>query len=126
MSNYIIGILQIALACGFIGFWIYFFLIENKQEKPEIYFAFERSFPFADLGWITPILIIAAIGNLLDLYFANTISLVASGSLIFLGILDFTFNVQHHNIKSRDDLIFSFAINIVCLISGIIFLIFAW
>ncbi|MBD3230189.1 MAG: hypothetical protein GF329_18570 [Candidatus Lokiarchaeota archaeon] len=127
MLNIIISILQIGLAIGFVLFWTYFFLVENKKtEHSEIYLAFERSFPLPDLGWITPTLIISAIGNISGQTYGIFFSIVSGGSLIFLGLLDLSFNAQQHQIKRKSDLLSSLAINIICLIFGIIFLVYGW
>jgi hypothetical protein len=126
MINLVIGILQIILAIGFILFWTYFFLVENKKQKSEIYFAFERSFPIPDLGLITPLLIISAIGNLLGERYGIFFSIVSGGSLLFLGLIDVSFNVQQKKLKSKTDLITSFAINIICLVFGTISVVYGW
>lgn len=126
MINLVIGILEIILAVGFILFWTYFFLVENKKEKSEIYFAFERSFPIPDLGLITPLLIISAIGNILGQRFGVFFSIVSGGALLFLGLIDVSFNVQQKNLKSKTDLITSFVINIICLAFGTISVIYGW
>lgn len=67
MITNIIPALQICIAIGFIGFWIHFFMFENKNlENSEVYLGFERAFPIPDLCWVTPSLFFAAIGLLME------------------------------------------------------------
>ena len=125
--NIIMIILQISLAIGFILFWIYFFLVDNKDpDNSEIYLAFERSFPIPDLGWIVPTLFISAICNLINEKISFIFSLISGGSLIFLGLLDLSFNIQQKKLKTKTGLLFSFIINIICLVFGAIFIFYGW
>jgi len=128
MLNIIIAILQILLALGFIGFWIFFFLVENRNpENTEIYLAFERSFPVPDLGWITPCLLVAAIGLIINEGFGLFFTIISGSALIFLGLLDISFNVQNGGYKkSLSDTIMNLFINLICVILGPIFLWYAW
>ena len=68
MFNTILGILQILLAIGFIGFWVIFYFTEYKNPKSfdESAFKHEKSFPLPDLGWITPCLFVAGFGMLME------------------------------------------------------------
>ncbi|TXT60111.1 MAG: conserved membrane protein of unknown function [Promethearchaeota archaeon] len=121
-------VLQILLAVGFIGFWTYFFIVENRNpERSEIYLAFERSFPVPDLGWITPCLIISAIGLLTNQSYGVFFTIISGSSLIFLGLLDISFNIQNEGYKkSISDTIMNLVINLICIILGPIFLLYAW
>jgi hypothetical protein len=128
MLNIIVAILQILLALGFIGFWIYFFMVENRDpENTEIYLAFERSFPVPDLGWVTPTLLVAAIGLLIDEIFGLFFTIISGSALIFLGLLDISFNIQNGGFKgSASDVIMNLFINLICVIFGPLFLWYAW
>lgn len=128
MIEIIIAILQIILAIGIIGFWIYFFLVENKNpDKTEWYLKHERSFPLPDLGLITTCLIISAIGLLTGQRFGLFFTIVASGALLFLGLIDFAFNFQNGLFKTRDmDAYMSIFIVSAVLILGIICLIYGY
>ena len=67
MIELIIAGLEIFMVVGFIGFWIYFFIFENKKpNQREGYLEYERSFPLADLGWAVPCLILGAIGLIIN------------------------------------------------------------
>ncbi|MHA1718413.1 MAG: hypothetical protein ACTSWX_06180 [Promethearchaeota archaeon] len=128
MNNTLIAIFEILIAVGLIGFWIYFFLIENKNpEKSDVYFGFERSFPIPDLGWATPSLIIAAIGLLLEQRFGIFFTITSGSALLFLGLLDISFNARNGGYTTNiGDTIMNIFINLVCVIFGPLFMIFAW
>ena len=128
MIEIIIAILQIIFAAGLIGFWIYFFLFENKDpEKEEYYLKHERSFPLPDLGLITVSLIIAAIGLLSNQRYGVFFTVVAGGALLFLGLIDFAFNLQNKRFTTKDmDAYMSIFIVVVALFMGILSLIFGY
>lgn len=125
MLNIVLGVFQILIAIGFIGFWIYFFVIENKNpENSEVYLSFERSFPVPDLGFVTPTLFISAIGLLMNEPFGIFFTIVSGSALLFLGLLDISFNIQNGGYtKGISDTIMNLVINLVCVIFGPIFLI---
>lgn len=128
----VIPILQLVLALGFIGFWIMFFA-ENACCQPfaltadgpqktlecERFLAFEKSFPVPDLGYIVPLLIIGAIGMLKEKRYGILASLLAGSALIFLGLLDVSFNLQNgrYTVDVAEGLM-NVLINTVCLVFG--------
>lgn len=120
-------ICQIALAIGIIGFWIYFFLVENKDpENSPIYLHYERAFPLPDLGWVVVSLIIAAIGLLGNKNYGYIFTIASGGALIFLGLVDVAFNIQNGGYTSKlEDTIMNIVINGVCLVFGPISIIWA-
>lgn len=86
---------QIATAVGLIGFWTAFFTIGLAPESPPPgYFVYEHAFPLPDavlaLG-----LLIAAFGRLRGAAYARPVTLACAGALIFLGLVDFSFNIQN-------------------------------
>lgn len=118
----VIPVLQLVLALGFIGFWIMFFA-ENacpqKTVECERFLAFEKSFPVPDLGYIVPLLIVGAIGLMKGKRYGILASLLAGSALIFLGLLDVSFNLQ--NGRYTVDLVeglMNVLINTVCLVFG--------
>jgi len=120
-----LAILEIVFAIGMIGFWIYFFLVENKKsDNSKEYLAFERSFPVPDLVWLAPGLIVSAIGVLSDHFYGYIITIAVSGGLIFLGLVDISFNIQNKQYTSNiGDTIMNIFINLACLILGPLFII---
>jgi hypothetical protein len=125
MSITTIAILELVFAAGFAGFWIYFFLVENRNpEKSAIYLAFERSFPLPDLVYLTPVLIIAGICLLNNHPLGYILTITAGGGLIFLGLVDIGFNVQNKGYTSNiGDTIMNLFINLSCVIMGPVFII---
>ena len=128
MNQVFIAVCQLVIALGIGGFWIYFFLVENKNpEKSAVYLGFERSFPVPDLGWLIPTLILASIGLFSDLPFGLFFTITSGSALIFLGLLDISFNAQNGGYTTNlSDTLMNIFINAVCIIFGPIFLVFAW
>ena len=129
MINIIIAILQIIFGIGIIGFWIYFLIVENKDpEKTEVYLVFERSFILPDIGWATPCLIISAIGLITNQRYWIFFSIAAWSAILFLFLLDFSFNIQQKNYKKekRKENILEIIVNLLCLVCSPIFLTYAY
>ncbi|MHA1265346.1 MAG: hypothetical protein ACTSRS_08950 [Candidatus Helarchaeota archaeon] len=127
MENIIIAILELILAAGIIIFWINFFKVEvHNPNKSEAYFSHEKSFPLADLGWLTPTLIISAIGLFLQERFGVFFTILAGSAAIFLGVLDLSYNIQQRATISQKEFIANLILNLVVLIAGIIFSIYGW
>ena len=114
-----ISILSIITAAGLILFWIGFFTIGLAPENPpDGYFVYEHSFPVPDI--ILALVLIA--GSVLNMTGVThgTMLLVAGGvALVFLGILDMSFNFQNGMYKiSVMDMILNAFINLWCVIFG--------
>lgn len=126
MIDLIILIFQFIFIVGFIGFWIYFFLVEAKNpEHTEVYLVFEKSFVLPDIGFATPSLVLSVIGLLTQQNFGYFFSVVAGSAILFLFLLDFSFNIQQGNYKKRE-FILEIVINIMCAVFGPIFMIYGW
>ena len=127
MYNLLIAILQIIFGIGIILFWIYFLLVENRDpEKTEVYLVFERSFILADVGWITPCLFISAFGLLTSQSYWVFFSIAAGSSILFLFLMDFSFNIQRGNYKRIKENFLEVIVNILCLIGGPLFMIYGF
>ena len=128
MIGIILAILQIIFAVGLIGFWIYFFLVENKDpNQEEYYLKHERSFPLPDIGLIAVTLIIAAVGLLSSERFGIFFTIVAGGALMFLGLIDFSFNLQNQRFTTKDmDAYMSIFIVAIALFMGILCLTYGY
>jgi hypothetical protein len=92
-----IAVMELAVAFGIIAFWAAFFStdmvsIEDSRLK-EVYLAFESAFPVADF-YLAIMLIIGGIGLLKRKFYGTVFSLMGGASLIFLGLLDVSFNTQ--------------------------------
>ena len=115
-----IAVLELLTGIGIILFWIGFFTIGLAPENPpQCYFAYEHSFPLPDI--ILSIAILAS-GILLlkNKESGITLSLVCSGGLMFLGLLDFSFNILNgvYMISTLDSILNAF-INIWCVAFGL-------
>ena len=121
-SHKLFATLQLILAAGFIGFWAMYFAENPCPQKTiacERFLAFENSFPVPDLGYIVPMLVIGAVGLLKGQRYGVLASLLAGSALIFLGLLDVSFNLQ--NARYTINFVEGFLnvlINGVCLIFG--------
>lgn len=115
-----IAVLELLTGAGLILFWIVFFTIGLAPENPPpCYFAYEHSFPLPDI--IMAIFMLAS-GILLlkKMGLGKTLSLACAGGLIFLGLLDFSFNIQNgvYMISTMDMLLNAF-INFWCVVFGV-------
>jgi hypothetical protein len=115
-----IAILELLTAVGLILFWIGFFTIGlAPKNPPKGYMEYEHSFPLPD-GLLALLMLAAGILSLLNNPLGNHLSVVAAGALIFLGVLDFSFNIQNGVYKiSKSDLIMNAFLNIWCVGFGI-------
>ena len=121
----LIASLEFITAAGLILFWVAFFTaIVAPENPPDCYFIFERSFPLPDLilagGFIYSGVLL--IKNRPD---GKLFSLSCAGAILFLGILDFSFNIQNGMyLLSVFDLLVNAFINLWCILFGI-FVIFS-
>ena len=120
-SNKVIPILEIVTAAGLILFWIAFFTVGLAPENPsQCYFAYEHAFPLSDIC-LALLLLVAGILLLRQNRLGSTLSLIAAGALIFLGLLDFCFNLQNGiYLASALDLVLNAFINAWCVAFGAI------
>jgi len=112
--------LEFLTGLGIILFWIGFFTVWLAPENPpQCYHAFEHSFPLPDT-----ILALALIGAAFLLMKGNPrgrdLSLVCGGGLTFLGVLDFSFNIQNGMYAiSVLDTVLNASINVWCTAFGL-------
>ncbi|MBD3256061.1 MAG: hypothetical protein GF383_13275 [Candidatus Lokiarchaeota archaeon] len=129
MLDLIVAGLEIFIGCGIIGFWIYFFTVENNDpNQKDWYLKHERSFPLPDLGWITPCLFVAAYGLITgDQKLGIFFTILSGSAMIFLGLIDLLFSLQQGIFKTKD---FQAYINIVVvlitLIFAVVFSLYGW
>lgn len=113
--------IQIVFAAGIVLWWALFFMVErnNPVNTPE-YLAFEGSFPPADLGWLVPLLLAAALGNMRGRQWGTSFTLMSGAVLVFLGLLDTSFNLRNGiYARSVTDGIVNVSINAACLAFGL-------
>jgi len=114
------AILELCTGFGLILFWIGFFTMGfAPANPPQCYFAFEHSFPLPDIILALALITSAALllkGNPIS----RRLSLVCAGGLMFLGVLDFSFNIQNGIYTSSPvDLALNAFINLWCVASGL-------
>lgn len=128
MLNIIIGIFEIIWILLLIGFWVVFYFTEYKKPKMvEFERKHELSFPFPDLGWIMPNLIVAAIGVFSEQTYGFFFSALAGSGMMFLGIIDLAFDIQNKKFNRKKygfDALVNLSVVILTLIFGPIFIIF--
>jgi len=120
--NYrLIASLQIVTAVGLILFWIAFFTVGMAPDRPpDCYFAYEHAFPLPD-GLLAVLLLVTGLLLMKNTPLAVKMSLVASGALMFLGLLDFSFNIQNGiYTASALDLVINAFINLWCVGFGLV------
>ncbi|MBM3119483.1 MAG: hypothetical protein FJ006_08050 [Chloroflexi bacterium] len=117
----VIPILEIVTAAGLILFWIAFSTVGLAPENPPpCYFAYEHAFPLPDIC-LALLLLAAGVLLLRRSPLGRTLSLIAAGALIFLGLLDFSFNLQNGiYLTSVLDLVLNAFINAWCVAFGAI------
>ncbi len=91
----LVGGLQVVLAIGIAAFWAVFFALGPgaiaDPAGERVYLAFETAFPVAD-GCLALTLALAGSGLLRGRRHGPPLSLAAGGALVFLGLLDASFN----------------------------------
>jgi hypothetical protein len=115
----LIAALEIATAGGFSLFWLAFFTVGLAPvNATPCYFAYEHSFPLPD-GFLAILLLVAGILLMLNKPWGGKLSLMAAGALVFLGLVDFSFNIQNGiYMTSSVDLVLNAFINVWCVIFG--------
>ncbi len=118
--NRLIASLQIVTGAGIILFWLAFFTVGMAPEKPPAcYFAYEHSFPLPDT-LLCILLIVAGILLMKGKAVAVKLSLIAAGGLMFLGLVDFAFNIMNGiYAASTVDLVINAFINAWCVGFGL-------
>lgn len=125
-----VAIMELALAVGIISFWITFFSTDlvniNDPDLKEIYLAFESVFPIPDM-YLAILLIVGGISLLRKKPYGYFFSLLGGASLIFLGLLDISFNTQHGiYLLGIGEAVMNGAINLLCLGCGLFIIFTVW
>lgn len=86
---------QIVVGIGILAFWALFYSVGMAPANPPpCFFAFEHSFLPPDLI-LAVALIASGINVLANGTWGRPVALVAAGGLLFLGVIDLTFNIQN-------------------------------
>ena len=126
MLDILIAITQIVWGFGVFIFWVYFFLVENKNpERSEVYLVFERSFFLPDICWLASCMFISGFCLLMNQQIWVFFSIAGGSAMLFLFLLDLSFNIQQGNYKKekRKENLGEIVINILCVIFGPLYMI---
>ena len=127
-TDRILAVIEVIGAFTIIIFWIGWFADILKSIGPsnslyDTYVAFETSFPLPDT-WIVILLFVSAYGIWKQQSYASYLAVAAGGALIFLGLIDSSFYIQH-NLYQYDFLLIP--INLACIGGGLILIYrFGW
>ncbi|MCP4120740.1 MAG: hypothetical protein GY751_03185 [Bacteroidetes bacterium] len=121
MNHKVLAILEMGTASGLFFFWILFFAFDmTPSNPPPGYFEYEHAFPLPD-GMLAIALFIAGYGLWNKKKYGMWLSFVCSGALIFLGLLDFSFNIQNDMYRGTwMDAILNAGINIWAVAEGVV------
>jgi len=91
----VFAVLLVVTAVATVAYWIDFFWHGSVNVvEEEWYIRFEEAFPVAD-GFMAASCAVAAVGLFSGASYGVAFGLVAAGGLLFLGLMDTTFNVQN-------------------------------
>jgi len=111
----VLSALLIVTAVGTTYYWADFYFRGGVHViKEDWYLRFERSFTPADL-WMSACALIGAVGLLTGQPYGLVFALLAAGSLLFLALMDITFNIQnnlYHLIPTSSQMKFELLINL--------------
>jgi hypothetical protein len=125
----IISVALIITAVGTICYWADFYVRGDVHViKKDWYIKFERAFPPADI-WMSICALVGAAGLLTGETYGLVFALLAAGSLLFLALMDITFNIQNNLyrlIATSSQMKIELMINLLCLGLGIAIIVYLW
>lgn len=130
LTTIILSILLIITAIVTLYYWADFFLKGAVHViEEEWYKRFEKSFPIADLWGLVICSLFGAVGLLTEQSYGPFFALLAAGSMIFLALLDITFNIQndmYRFIPTSKEMLFELVINLWTLCLGTALIVYLW
>jgi len=125
----ILSVLLIISAIGLIYYWVDFYLRKGVQVvQEEWYMKFQRAFPVADM-WVVACALIGAVGLFTGQNYGLFFSMLAASSLIFLALMDITFNIEnklYRLVGTSHEMKLELVINLWCLSLGVILIVYLW
>lgn len=116
----LVSVAQIAVGVGILVFWLLFHTVGMAPARPPpCYYTFENAFLPPDT--ILALALIVSGHNILNAdTWGRAVALVCAGGLLFLGVIDFSFNVQNGMYSGAlKDSIQAAVIPIVCVATGL-------
>ena len=106
-------------AVGTIAYWVAYFWFGAVQTGDDPgYVAFENAFPLAD-AYMAVAYLVAAHFLVRGRVAAVAVGIAAGSAMVFLGLMDTLFNLQHGQYAIRTpEMATEIAINVVCLVFG--------
>ena len=112
-----------------IYYWVEFFLRKRVQvTQQDWYIRFQKAFPVADM-WMVMCALLGAIGLLTEQNYGLLFSMLAASSMIFLALMDITFNVEnklYRLIGTSNAMKIELAGNLWLSSVGVILIIYLW
>ena len=112
-----------------IYYWVDFFTKGGVLVvKDDWYTKFQKAFPPADM-WASACCIIAGVGLLTEQTYGLVFALLAASSLLFLALMDITFNLQNNLyslLATSSQMKLELVVNIWTLSLGIILIAYTW
>lgn len=125
----VISVLLPGTASGLIYYWIDFFINGTVNVvNDDWYIKFQKSFPAADI-WTAVCAVIGATGLIMDRSFGAFFTLITGSSLLFLGLMDITFNIQnrlYRFVRKSSQMKFEVFINVWTTGLGIALILLMW
>lgn len=117
----VVSILGLITGAGLLLFWIGFFTVGLAPENPPpCYFVYEHAFPLPDII-LALVLIAGAVLSLKGKPHGAKLLIAGGGALAFLGVLDFSFNIQNGMYAiSTLDLVLNAFINLWSAVFGVV------
>lgn len=125
-SKWVIAALFITFVATLAYWLIYFLSGEVQVRQDEVYLAFENAFPAAD-AWMAVCALLGAFGLLRKQAKGFLFGLLAGSSMIFLGLMDVTFNLNQgiYALGGMETAI-EVVINLFCLMVGPLMINYLW
>jgi len=126
----ILAVLLIITALVMIYYWADFYLRGAVHViEEDWYIKFEKAFPVADLWGLVVCSLLGAVGLLTEQPYGPFFSLLAAGSMIFLALMDITFNIENNLyplIATSNQMVFELVIDLWTLVLGISLIAYLW
>ena len=90
----LLAVLLLVTAAGIVAYWVLFAVGVVEASGEDWYLRFERAFPVPDAA-VAIAAVAGGVGLLLGQPWGTAFALVAAGGLVFLGLIDTSFNLQN-------------------------------
>ena len=125
----VLSVLLIITAIVVSYYWVDFYIRGGVQViKEEWYIRFQKAFPLADL-WMAACALVGAIGLLTEQTYGALFALLAASSLVFLALMDITFNIQnnlYHLVATSSQMKAKLVGNLWFLVLGVVLIVYLW